>query len=100
MRGDPATESARKLLHSFYLDPELAQGLKFIKERDRLGESEQVRQAIKKWLKAKGDDVDAHSQQQKGAQRRSGALACCKHELWPCGEGFGYGTREKASHAA
>ncbi len=60
----------RKLLHSFYLDPEIAQGLKFIKERDRIGESEQVRQAIKKWLKAKGYDVDARSRQQKGGKAK------------------------------
>ncbi len=60
----------RKLLHSFYLDPEIAQGLKVIKERDRIGESEQVRQAIKKWLKAKGYDVDARSRQQKGGTKR------------------------------
>ena len=44
---------ARKL-HSFYLDPELSEGLSAIRDRDGVLPSEQVRRAIAMWLKAKG----------------------------------------------
>ena len=42
-----------KRLHSFLLDPELAAGLKKVKQRDGIGEGEQVRRALTRWLKAK-----------------------------------------------
>ena len=41
-------------MHSFYLDPDLARGLKRLKARDGIPESEQVRRAIRMWLDAKG----------------------------------------------
>jgi len=41
-------------MHSFYLDPELSAGLKEVKERDGVSESEQVRRAVRAWLEAKG----------------------------------------------
>jgi hypothetical protein len=41
-------------MHSFYLDPELAEALKAIKERDGIPESEQVRRAVRLWLDEKG----------------------------------------------
>ncbi len=43
-----------RTMHSFYLDPELAAGLKVIKEERGVPESEQVRRAIRAWLEAEG----------------------------------------------
>ena len=42
---------------NFYIDPELAEGLKTLKERDGIPESEQIRRGIKLWLEAKGVKV-------------------------------------------
>ncbi len=39
---------------NFYIDPELAEGLKILKERDGIPDSEQIRRGIKLWLEAKG----------------------------------------------
>ena len=41
-------------MHSFYLDPDLSSGLKTIKDRDGISESEQVRRAVRLWLESKG----------------------------------------------
>ena len=41
-------------MHSYYLDPELAQGLDAIRDRDGVLPSEQVRRAIRMWLESKG----------------------------------------------
>lgn len=41
-------------MHAFYLDPQLSVGLKTIKERDGISESEQVRRAVRMWLESKG----------------------------------------------
>ena len=41
-------------LYNFYIDPDLADGLKAIKARDGISESEQIRRAIRTWLEAKG----------------------------------------------
>lgn len=41
-------------LFSFAIDPDLAEGLKTIKERDGISESEQVRRAIRRWLDERG----------------------------------------------
>jgi hypothetical protein len=40
--------------YSFYIDDEQAEGLKAVKERDGVLESEQIRRAINEWLKKKG----------------------------------------------
>ena len=40
--------------YSFYIDDRQAEGLKAIKERDGVLESEQIRRAIDMWLKDKG----------------------------------------------
>jgi hypothetical protein len=40
--------------YSFYIDDEQAQGLKVVKERDGVLESEQIRRAINEWLRVKG----------------------------------------------
>jgi Arc/MetJ-type ribon-helix-helix transcriptional regulator len=37
-------------LYSFAIDPDLAEGLKTVKERDGISESEQIRRAIRQWL--------------------------------------------------
>ena len=39
--------------YNFYIDVELAEGLKAIKARDGISESEQIRRAIKVWLTEK-----------------------------------------------
>ena len=43
-----------RTMHSFYLNPELAAGLKEIKQQRGVPESEQVRRAIRAWLEAEG----------------------------------------------
>lgn len=43
-----------KKLYSFYIDPELLEGLRDIKAKDGVPESEQIRRAIKIWLDQKG----------------------------------------------
>jgi hypothetical protein len=40
--------------YSFWIDDEQAEGLKAIKERDGVLESEQIRRAINDWLQKKG----------------------------------------------
>jgi hypothetical protein len=49
----PKPNRTRKL-YSFWIDPTLAEGLKAIKARDGIPESEQIRRAIEAWLDAKG----------------------------------------------
>ena len=39
--------------YNFYIDVDLADGLKAIKARDGISESEQIRRAIKVWLTGK-----------------------------------------------
>ena len=46
---------ARRLkMHSYYLDDELAEGLKTLKVERGVPESEQVRRAVRMWLEAEG----------------------------------------------
>jgi hypothetical protein len=40
--------------YSFYIDDQQYQGLKVVKERDGVLESEQIRRAITRWLEDKG----------------------------------------------
>ena len=44
--------------YSFWIDDRQAEGLKQIKERDGVLESEQIRRAIDAWLKQKGVKAD------------------------------------------
>jgi hypothetical protein len=44
---------ARKLTN-FRTDPDLAAGLKFVKDRDGIPEGEQIRRAVRAWLESKG----------------------------------------------
>ena len=39
---------------NFYISPELDEGLKTVKERDGVSESEQIRRGIRLWLETKG----------------------------------------------
>ena len=41
-------------LYNFRIDPELEAGLKAVKARDGISESEQIRRALLEWLKQKG----------------------------------------------
>jgi predicted DNA-binding protein len=43
-----------KRLYNFRIDPDLDEGLKAVKERDGIAESEQIRRAIRAWLEEKG----------------------------------------------
>jgi hypothetical protein len=43
----------RRKLYSFWIDPEQAVGLKTVKTRDGVPESEQIRRAIDAWLREK-----------------------------------------------
>lgn len=45
--------TVRKLTN-FRIDPDLAAGLKLVKERDGIPEGEQIRRAVRAWLEAKG----------------------------------------------
>jgi hypothetical protein len=47
------TVTPRKL-YNFYIDPDLAAGLKVLKKRDGVPEGEQVRRAVRTWLQRKG----------------------------------------------
>jgi len=40
--------------YSFYIDDDQAEGLKAVKERDGVLESEQIRRALNDWLEKKG----------------------------------------------
>jgi hypothetical protein len=44
----------RRKLTAFAIDPDLAAGLKAVKERDGISESEQIRRAVRQWLEGKG----------------------------------------------
>jgi ribbon-helix-helix CopG family protein len=41
-------------LYTFAIDPDLAAALKRLKARDGIGESEQIRRALRGWLQKKG----------------------------------------------
>ena len=43
-----------KRLYNFLIDPDLDAGLKAVKARDGINESEQIRRAIRTWLESKG----------------------------------------------
>ena len=40
-------------LTNFRIDPDLAAGLKLVKERDGIPEGEQIRRAVRTWLESK-----------------------------------------------
>ena len=64
------TRYPNRQMHSFYLDPVLSAGLKEIKERDGVSESEQVRRAVRAWLTAKGLQLTPPASARKGGARK------------------------------
>jgi len=44
---------AVRKLTNFRIDPDLAEGLKLVKERDGIPEGEQIRRAVRIWLESK-----------------------------------------------
>ena len=48
-----------KKSYSFMIDPELDVALKTVKERDGISEGEQIRRALREWMKHKGVTVKA-----------------------------------------
>ena len=59
-------------LYSFWIDPEQAVGLKTVKERDGVPESEQIRRAIQAWITQKGDSQKS-DRKRAGTRKRSSA---------------------------
>jgi hypothetical protein len=59
-----------KRLHGFLLDPELAAGLKRVKQRDGIAEGEQVRRALAHWLKSKGALARPKGGRRKGTAKK------------------------------
>ena len=55
---------------NFYLDADLGEGLKAIKDRDGIPEAEQIRRGIKLWLDAKGYRLKRPSAKRKGGTSR------------------------------
>ena len=55
---------------NFYLDADLGDGLKAVKERDGVSESEQIRRGIKLWLESKGYRVKAATRKRRGGKRK------------------------------
>ena len=45
--------------YNFWIDDELREGLRVVRERDGVLESEQIRRAIRDWLEKKGVKVKA-----------------------------------------
>ena len=61
---------ARRLkMHSYYLDDELANGLKALKIERGIPESEQVRRAVRMWLEAEG--ILKPKKPQKGGRKKT-----------------------------
>jgi hypothetical protein len=44
----------QRRLYNFRIDPDLDEGLKTVKERDGIPESEQIRRALREWLDRRG----------------------------------------------
>ena len=59
---------ARKLLHSFYLDPAMSRNLKAASKAEEIPQSQIVRDAIRTWLETYG--YQAKRPKRKGARMR------------------------------
>lgn len=58
-------------MFSFYIDADLRRGLKAIRDRDGISESEQIRRAIRAWLTSKGEMKAApHKRSRKEGRKR------------------------------
>ena len=60
-----------KKYYSFMIDPEMAEALKTVKERDGVAESEQIRRGIAMWLKTKGVSVKETASRRSGKRRKA-----------------------------
>jgi hypothetical protein len=60
----------RRKLTAFAIDPDLADGLKRVKERDGISESEQIRRALREWL-TRRDGLEEAERKRAGTRRRS-----------------------------
>ena len=67
--------------YSLWIDDEQAERLRFVKKRDGVLESEQIRRAIDKWLEEKG--VKRANRKRPGTRKRRSAdqadPCCCVH---------------------
>jgi hypothetical protein len=55
--------------YSFWIDDKQAEGLKTVKERDGVLESEQIRRAIDDWLEKRGVSVKAERKRGRSRKR-------------------------------
>ena len=58
----------RRPLYSFIIDPDLLAGIRYVKVRDGISESEQIRRGIRLWLKQQG--VAVKTERQRGLKPR------------------------------
>jgi hypothetical protein len=58
-----------KKLYTFAIDPDLAAALKRVKAKDGIGESEQIRRALRAWFQKRG--VMKAERQRAGSRKRS-----------------------------
>lgn len=61
----------RRKLFSFWIDPEQAEGLKAIRDRDGVLPSEQIRRAIDDWLERKGVTAKRAERKRAATRKRS-----------------------------
>jgi hypothetical protein len=64
-------ENVPRRRYTFWIDDVQAEGLKNVKERDGVLESEQIRRAINDWLAKKGVNPKPTRQRGRGARRRA-----------------------------
>jgi hypothetical protein len=57
--------------YNFWIDDELREGLRAIRERDGVLESEQIRRAIRDWIDKKGLSVTKTERKRGPARKRS-----------------------------
>lgn len=57
--------------YNFWIEPRQREGLRAIKERDGISESEQIRRAIDEWLAKRGRTAKTATTRPKAARRHS-----------------------------
>ena len=63
-------DEGKRTRYTFFIDAPLLAGLRRIKERDGVPESEQIRRAIRAWLEEKGELTEEKSAPRRAATRR------------------------------
>lgn len=61
---------ARRTLAAFRIEPDILKGLQAVKERDGVPVSEQVRRALRQWLKSKGLTLKPSAARKGGTRKR------------------------------